>query len=221
MPLRRAVDLAVASVSRSNAALRGGIRPTGSALTDGMSTARFIVGDVLTELRAMPAASVDLVLTSSPFLALRSYLPADHPDKALEVGVESTPGEFIDHLLDIVEELRRVLARHGSLAWSWVHLQRVRWCRWTGRSGGADVTGQAAFTGSAQARRQNGDYYPRPNRNGRRNRTADVAAAGSPRPDQPARPQGRDLMPRAGRSTRACAWCPSCSAYRWPTGSTR
>jgi SAM-dependent methyltransferase len=81
-----------------------------------VSHATFIVGDSLTVLRSLPDASVDLVLSSPPFLALRSYLPAGHPDKALEMGSEPTPGEFIDRLLDIVEECRRVLAPHGSLA---------------------------------------------------------------------------------------------------------
>jgi hypothetical protein len=78
-------------------------------------TAHYIVGDSLTVLRTLPDASVDLALTSPPFLALRSYLPADHPNKAQEMGSEPTPGAFIDGLLDIVEELRRVLAPHGSL----------------------------------------------------------------------------------------------------------
>jgi DNA modification methylase len=78
-------------------------------------SARYIVGDVLDVLRAMPDASVDLVLSSPPFLALRSYLPSDHPDKAKEIGSEPTPGAFIDTLLDVVEECRRVLAPHGSL----------------------------------------------------------------------------------------------------------
>jgi site-specific DNA-methyltransferase (adenine-specific) len=76
---------------------------------------RYIVGDALGVLRSMPDASVDLVLTSPPFLALRSYLPADDPAKPQEMGSETTPGEFIDALLDIVEECRRVLAPHGSL----------------------------------------------------------------------------------------------------------
>lgn len=80
-----------------------------------MTTARFIVGDSLTVLREMPAGSVDLVVTSPPFLALRSYLPDDHPDKALEMGSEPTPGEFLDALLDVIVECRRVLAPHGSL----------------------------------------------------------------------------------------------------------
>jgi len=80
-----------------------------------VSQARLIIGDVREVLRSLPDNSVDLVLTSPPFLALRSYLPADHPDKAKELGSEPTPGAFIDALLDVVEEVRRVLAPHGSL----------------------------------------------------------------------------------------------------------
>lgn len=78
-------------------------------------TARLIIGDVLEVLAEMPENSVDLVVTSPPFLALRSYLPADHPDKAKEIGSEPTPGEFIDALLDVTEALDRVLAPHGSI----------------------------------------------------------------------------------------------------------
>jgi len=75
----------------------------------------YIVGDALAEIAKLPATSVDLVLTSPPFLALRSYLPADHPDKALEGGSQGTPGEYIDWLIDVVEACDRVLAPHGSL----------------------------------------------------------------------------------------------------------
>jgi hypothetical protein len=64
----------------------------------------------------MPDGSVDLVLTSPPFLALRSYLPADHPDKAKEIGQEPTPSEFLDTLLALTAEWGRVLAPHGSIA---------------------------------------------------------------------------------------------------------
>lgn len=78
-------------------------------------TARFIIGDALEVLRGLTDASVDLVLTSPPFLLLRSYLPPDHPDKTREMGSESTPGEFLDGLLDVIEECRRVLTPRGSL----------------------------------------------------------------------------------------------------------
>ena len=54
--------------------------------------------------RKAPRRQVDLVLTSPPFLALRSYLPDDHPNKEKEVGAEPTPAAFLDTLLDVVEE---------------------------------------------------------------------------------------------------------------------
>jgi hypothetical protein len=80
-----------------------------------VSGARYIVGDVFDVLATLEDGSVDLILTSPPFLALRSYLPADHPDKAKEIGSEPTPEAFIDMLLDLTEEWARVLAPHGSL----------------------------------------------------------------------------------------------------------
>lgn len=80
-----------------------------------VSGARFIVGDVFDALATLEPGSVDLVMTSPPFLALRSYLPAGHVDKAKEIGSEATPADFIDTMLDVVEACRRVLAPHGSL----------------------------------------------------------------------------------------------------------
>jgi len=81
-----------------------------------VSEATYLVGDVFDRMAAMPDGSVDLVLTSPPFLALRSYLPADHPDKAKEIGSEPTPAEFLDTLLRLTAEWGRLLARHGSIA---------------------------------------------------------------------------------------------------------
>lgn len=78
-------------------------------------TVKYFVGDVREVLASLPEASVDLVLTSPPFLALRSYLKDDDPMKHLEIGSESTPGEFVDTLLDVVEATARVLAPHGSM----------------------------------------------------------------------------------------------------------
>lgn len=72
--------------------------------------------DVFDGLATLEDGSIDLVVTSPPFLALRSYLPADHPDKGREIGSEATPAEFLDVMLRVVAELRRVLAPHGSIA---------------------------------------------------------------------------------------------------------
>jgi hypothetical protein len=79
-------------------------------------TARYIIGDTRDVTATMPDGSVDLVLTSPPFLALRSYLPADHPDKWREIGSEATPAAFIDMLLALTAEWARVLAPHGTIA---------------------------------------------------------------------------------------------------------
>jgi site-specific DNA-methyltransferase (adenine-specific) len=85
------------------------------ALVELEQSIRFLVGDALTVLKTLPDHSVDAVVGSPAFLALRDYLPKGHPDKALEMGSEANPGLFLDHLLDVIEELARVLAPHGSL----------------------------------------------------------------------------------------------------------
>lgn len=46
---------------------------------------------------------------------MRSYLPADHPDKHREIGSEPTPAEFLQTLLELTAGWRRVLAPHGSI----------------------------------------------------------------------------------------------------------
>ena len=80
-----------------------------------MSNARLIIGDTRDVTATLEDGSVDLILTSPPFLALRSYLPDDHPDKGREIGSEATPADFLDVLLDLTVEWRRILAPHGSL----------------------------------------------------------------------------------------------------------
>lgn len=80
-----------------------------------MATATYHIGDVFDVMATLPDASVDLVLTSPPFLALRSYLPDDHPDKAREIGSEPTPAEFLDTLLALTAGWDRLLAPHGSI----------------------------------------------------------------------------------------------------------
>ena len=79
------------------------------------NSSTYIIGDVRDCLAAIPDGSIDLVMTSPPFLALRSYLPADHPDKLREIGSEPDPATFLDTLLHLTAEWGRVLAPHGSI----------------------------------------------------------------------------------------------------------
>lgn len=74
-------------------------------------TVKLLVGDVRDRIREIPDGSVDLVACSPPFLALRKY-----GDNAAEMGSERTPADFLDALLELTQEFRRVLTPHGSIA---------------------------------------------------------------------------------------------------------
>ena len=130
-----------------------------------MSTLRWLHGDVRDRLADIPDQSVDLVVTSPPFLALRSYLPADHPDKGREIGSRSTPADFLDTLLALTAEWGRVLAPHGSIC---VELGDT----YSGSGGaGGDYNpgglreGQDKFEGSGYIARQD-TKYPKVQRDG-------------------------------------------------------
>ena len=87
----------------------------------------FRVGDVFARLAEIPDQSIDVVVTSPPFLALRDYLPADHPDKDLEIGNEPTPAEFLDAMLAVTAELGRVFgSARLALCRTWRHIHRGR-----------------------------------------------------------------------------------------------
>jgi SAM-dependent methyltransferase len=70
--------------------------------------------------RDLPLAdnSVDLVVTSPPYFALRSYQDGGE-HYAGQIGDEPTPAEFVASLLEVTRECVRVLKPSGSL---WVNL---------------------------------------------------------------------------------------------------
>lgn len=70
--------------------------------------------------RHLPLAdnSVDLVVTSPPYFALRSYQDGGE-HYAGQIGDEPTPAEFVASLLEVTRECVRVLKPSGSL---WVNL---------------------------------------------------------------------------------------------------
>lgn len=127
-------------------------------------TCTFHVGDALTVMRTLPDASVDVVISSPPFLGIRSYLPAGHPDKDAEMGSEATPGEFIDALLDVVEEADRLLAPHGSLVFELGDTYAGSGGAGGDYGPGGLRDGQQRFDGSASKAYRTG-AAPRPARN--------------------------------------------------------
>ena len=78
---------------------------------DGRAT--LLCGDCMDLLPTLPADSVQCVVTSPPYFALRSYLPAGHADKGREIGSEPTPEAFIATMVAVFSEVRRVLRPDG------------------------------------------------------------------------------------------------------------
>src|SRR5205823_6331111 len=70
-------------------------------------------GDALTVLRTFDAASVQMCVTSPPYWHLRDYQVEG------QIGVESTPEEYVARLVEVFREVRRVLRADGTL---WLNL---------------------------------------------------------------------------------------------------
>jgi DNA modification methylase len=84
-------------------------REGGSVVTNGVLVIR---GDART--LPLPDASVDLVVTSPPYFALRSYTDGGE-HYAGQIGAEPTPAEYIANLIDCTREWARVLKPTGSI----------------------------------------------------------------------------------------------------------
>lgn len=70
---------------------------------------RIIIGDALERLRELPDEIADVCVTSPPYYGLRDY-GVDG-----QVGLEKTPEEYIDRLVQIFREVRRTLKKDGTL----------------------------------------------------------------------------------------------------------
>ena len=70
---------------------------------------RILTGDALGEMAKMEAESVHCVVTSPPYWGLRDYGVEG------QLGLEPTPDLYIENLVQIFREVRRVLRRDGTL----------------------------------------------------------------------------------------------------------
>lgn len=71
--------------------------------------AQVITGDALTELRKIPDNSINCCVTSPPYYGLRDY------GVESQIGLETTPQEYIDKLVEVFRDVRRVLKSDGTL----------------------------------------------------------------------------------------------------------
>jgi DNA modification methylase len=70
-------------------------------------------GDCRAILPTLPAESVQCVVTSPPYFGLRDYGHAD------QIGLEATPEEYVETMVGVFREVRRVLRPDGTL---WLNL---------------------------------------------------------------------------------------------------
>ena len=63
--------------------------------------------------------TVQTCVTSPPYFGLRSYLSDDDSNKYLEVGLEQTPEEFVENLVQVFRKVREVLTDDGTL---WINI---------------------------------------------------------------------------------------------------
>jgi site-specific DNA-methyltransferase (adenine-specific) len=80
---------------------------------NGLPRNTILVGDALDHLHRLPASSVDCVITSPPYFALRNYQVAG------QIGLEASVHDWVAHLVAVVDEIARVLKPEGSL---WLNL---------------------------------------------------------------------------------------------------
>ena len=74
---------------------------------------QIIQGDALTVLRTLPDNAVQCCITSPPYYGLRDYQIEG------QIGLETTPAEYVQKLVEVFREVRRVLSDDGTL---WLNL---------------------------------------------------------------------------------------------------
>ena len=74
---------------------------------------RLLIGDCCEQLATLPAECVQTCVTSPPYWGLRDY---GHDD---QIGLEDTPEEYVEKLVAVFREVRRVLRDDGTL---WLNL---------------------------------------------------------------------------------------------------
>ncbi|MFA5300086.1 MAG: site-specific DNA-methyltransferase [Lutibacter sp.] len=70
-------------------------------------------GDALEVLKQLPNESVQMCVTSPPYWGLRDYLVGG------QIGLEKTPEEYVQKIVEVFHEVKRVLKKDGTC---WINL---------------------------------------------------------------------------------------------------
>ena len=74
---------------------------------------KLMYGDAVEKLKELPDKSINTCVTSPPYYGLRDYGISD------QIGLEETPDEYVDKLVEVFREVKRVLRDDGIL---WVNI---------------------------------------------------------------------------------------------------
>ena len=72
-----------------------------------------LVGDVIEKLKTLPDGCIQTCVTSPPYFGLRNYQAEG------QIGIEATPSEYVEKLVNVFREVHRVLRDDGTL---WLNL---------------------------------------------------------------------------------------------------
>jgi DNA modification methylase len=79
-----------------------------------MNTHKIILGDCITGMKTLPDGCVHTCITSPPYFGLRDYSGGDS-----ELGQEETVGGYVQNMVEVFREVRRILRDDGTL---WLNL---------------------------------------------------------------------------------------------------
>ncbi len=82
-------------------------------IVKGAAAVKLLHGDALAMLKTLDTETVQTCVTSPPYWGLRDYGAEG------QLGLEATPDEYVAKLVEIFREVRRVLAKDGTL---WLNL---------------------------------------------------------------------------------------------------
>lgn len=83
-----------------------------------MELNKVYLGDALETIKTFADGSIDCVVTSPPYYALRDYGIEG------QIGLEDTPEAYIQKLIDLFREIKRTLKDVGTL---WVNIGDSYW----------------------------------------------------------------------------------------------
>ena len=117
---------------------------------------QILIGDCIESMRSLPDKSVQCCVTSPPYYGLRDY-GVDG-----QIGLESSPAEFIAQLVEVFREVRRVLRDDGT---AWVNMGDS-YAGSRGRGNTDFITGKgrdesAAAASMVKSRRRDNQPIPR------------------------------------------------------------